>query len=74
MQRQIPLFIKAWFAVDLFLALFPPFHWIASEAPPILGTPASLVYLAGICLFTLVSVVVAYLYDGNASLWPTEER
>jgi hypothetical protein len=63
MRAQLPMLVKAWFVLDLFLILFPPLHWIASGADPLLGLPRSLVYLATVYVFIVASVVVAYFLD-----------
>jgi hypothetical protein len=63
MRAQLPMLVKAWFVLDLFLILFPPLHWIASGADPLLGLPRSLVYLAAVYVFIVASVVVAYFLD-----------
>lgn len=65
MRSRLPLFVKVWFAVDLFLALFPPVHWAVSDAEPVAGVPMSLVYLGltGLCI--MLSVVVAYFCDDS---------
>lgn len=60
MFKRLPVFIKIWFALDLFLALFPPIHWAASGGEPIFGVPRSLLYLYSLCVFIALSVVVAY--------------
>lgn len=74
MHTRLPPFIKAWFVLDLFLALFPPVHWLASDTVPLLGLPRSLVYLAGLGSFIAVSVVVAYLCDSDLSPRQTKGR
>jgi hypothetical protein len=74
MQARLPWFIKAWFVLDLFLALFPPIHWLASDTAPVMGLPRSLVYLAGLGSFIAVSVVVAYLCDSDLNLRQTKGR
>ncbi len=63
MRVPLPLFVKIWFGLDLFLALFPPLHWAASGTEPILGVPRPLFYLYGTSLFIAASVVVAYFCD-----------
>lgn len=63
MRTQLPLFIKAWFALDLFVALCPPLHWWASGAEPVLGMPRALLYLYGLSSFVALSVVAAYFCD-----------
>ena len=63
MRVPLPFFVKLWFGLDLFLALFPPLHWAASGTEPILGVTKPLLYLYGTSLFIAASVVVAYLCD-----------
>jgi hypothetical protein len=63
MRPQLPMLVKAWFALDLLLILLPPLHWIASGADPLFGLPRSLVYLAGVGTCIASSVVVAYVCD-----------
>ena len=65
MGARLPLFVKVWFALDLVLAWFPPFHWAASGADPVLGVPRSLCYLFGVELFIAASAVAACLCDGS---------
>jgi hypothetical protein len=65
MCAQLPMLVKAWFALDLFLILFPPLHWAASGADPVLGAPRALVYLLAVCAFIALSVVVACFSDGS---------
>lgn len=60
MFQRLPTYIKIWFALDLFLALFPPLHWAASGSDPVLGVPRSLLYIYSLCVFIALSVVVAY--------------
>jgi len=63
MRAPLPLFVKAWFALDLFFALWPPVHWTASRTGPILEIPGSLLYLFGLGTFIALSVAVAFFYD-----------
>jgi hypothetical protein len=63
MRLELPAFIKAWFAVDLVLALFPPVHWAMSGVDPILGIPRSLFYIYGTSFVIAASVVAAYFSD-----------
>lgn len=65
MRQSLPLFVKVWFALDLFLALFPPLHWGVSRSEPVFGIPAALLYLFGLSLFMAASVVVAYFSDDS---------
>jgi hypothetical protein len=63
MQSSLPVYVKLWFAADLFLALFPPLHWAARGPDPIFGAPLALFYIFGTSAFIALSVVVAYLAD-----------
>jgi hypothetical protein len=66
MRRQLPMLVKAWFVLDVFLAWFPPLHWAASGADPLLfGLPRSLCYVFGVSLFIAASAVVAYFCDSS---------
>lgn len=67
MGSGLPAYIKTWFAIDLFLALFPPVHWAMSGADPIFGIPRSLLYVFGTSFVVAASVVAAYFSD--RSLW-----
>jgi hypothetical protein len=63
MRTNLPMFVKAWFVLDLFLAWFPPFHWAASGADPLIfGVPRSLCYIVAVDVFIAASVIVAYLW------------
>jgi hypothetical protein len=64
MRTNLPTFVKVWFVLDLLLAWFPPLHWAASGADPLLfGVPRSLCYIIGVDFFVVASVIVAYFYD-----------
>jgi len=63
MHAQLPMLVKAWFTLDLFLVLFPPLHWAASGADPVFGVPRALLYLLSVCAFIALSVVVACICD-----------
>lgn len=65
MFARLPTFLKVWFILDLFLALFPPLHWSLGSAEPIYGVPRSLLYIYGVAFFVAASVVVAYLVHGE---------
>jgi hypothetical protein len=65
MRAQLPMLVKTWFALDLFLVLFPPLHWAASGADPMFGVPRSLLYVLAACAFIALSVVAAYFSDGS---------
>ena len=74
MRTQLPMFVKAWFALDLFLALFPPLHWTASGFDAIFGVPRALLYLFGTSLVIALSVVVAYFSDSSLHRNRTGDR
>ncbi len=74
MGSQLPLFVRAWFVVDLVLALFPPVHWAMSGADPILGLPRSLFYIFGVSFVIAASVVAAYFSDRNIRARQTGAR
>lgn len=61
MFARLPNFVKAWFILDLVLALSPPLHWTLGTTEPLYGVPRSLVYIDGVAIFVAASVVVAYL-------------
>jgi hypothetical protein len=65
MRTHLPMLVKAWFVLDLFLAWFPPLHWAASGADPVFGIPRSLCYLFAVSSFIATSVVVAYFCDSS---------
>jgi hypothetical protein len=65
MRTQLPMLVKAWFVLDLFLAWFPPLHWTASGADLVLGIPRSLCYLLVLSLFIATSILVAYFSDSS---------
>lgn len=74
MHMPLPLFVRLWFGLDLFLALFPPLHWAASGTETIFGLPRPLVYLYATSIFIAASVVVAYLCDKSFGGLQSEER
>ena len=63
MSARLPMFVRVWFVLDLLLAWFPPFHWLASGADPVFGIPRSLCYIFGVEVFIAASAVVACLCD-----------
>lgn len=63
MASRLPMIVKAWFALDLLLALFPPIHWWASGGDPVFGVPRVLFYVYGTSAFIAASVVAAYVTD-----------
>jgi hypothetical protein len=65
MRANLPMLVKTWFVLDLFLAWFPPFHWAASGADPVLGIPRALCYLFMVSSFIAASVIVAYFCDSS---------
>lgn len=65
MRTNLPLFVKAWFVLDLFLAWFPPLHWAASGADPVFGIPRALCYLFFVSAFIAASAVVAWFCDNS---------
>jgi hypothetical protein len=65
MRPNLPVLVKAWFVLDLFLAWFPPLHWAASGADLVFGLPRSLCYLFLASLFIAASVLVAYFSDSS---------
>ena len=74
MRAPLPLFVRVWFGLDLFFALFPPLHWAASGTKTLFGLPQPLVYLYGTSAFIAASVVVAYLCDKGLGGGQSGER
>jgi hypothetical protein len=65
MRTNLPMLVKAWFVLDLFLAWFPPLHWATSGAAPVFGIPRSLCYVFLVGAFIATSAVVAYFCDSS---------
>jgi hypothetical protein len=63
MRAPLSMLVKAGFALDLLLALFPPLHWAAGGADLVFGVPRSLLYLLSVSAFIALSVVVACIAD-----------
>ena len=58
------VYIWIWFALDAFLALFPPVYWIAAQPQPnILGFPCSIIYFGGLGICITASLLAAYRDD-----------
>ena len=57
----LPLAVKLWLGVDLFLALFPPLHWWARGT--LAGAPRALIYLLGTSAVIATSAVVIFVAD-----------
>ncbi|MFM0504848.1 hypothetical protein [Paraburkholderia caffeinilytica] len=56
--------VTIWFALDWFVALFPPIHWgIALPLPNVLGLPVTLAYFLGVSLCICASIAFAYWVD-----------
>jgi hypothetical protein len=62
--RPRSAYIWIWFALDAFLALFPPVYWVAAQPKPkILGFPCSIVYFVGLGILVTASLLAAYWDD-----------
>jgi len=54
--RPRSVYIWIWFALDAFLALFPPVYWVAAQPKPkIFGFPCSIVYFGALGIFIVAS-------------------
>lgn len=63
-SHEYPGWIKCWFALDAFLALFPPIYWAASgPSPSVLGLPLSVFYFVLTGVLIAGSIVAAYLVE-----------
>jgi hypothetical protein len=61
--RRSP-YIWIWFALDAFLALFPPVYWVAAQPrPKLFGLPCSIVYFGALGMFITGSLLAAYWDD-----------
>jgi len=57
-------YIWIWFALDAFLALFPPVYWVAAQPRPrIFGFPGSIIYFGSLGIFITASLLAAYWND-----------
>jgi len=57
-------YIWVWFALDAFLALFPPVYWLAAQPKPTLfGFPCSIIYFCALGIFITASLLAAYRND-----------
>jgi hypothetical protein len=57
-------YIWIWFALDAFLALFPPVYWVAAQpTPTIFGLPCSIIYFGALGVFVTASLLAAYWDD-----------
>jgi hypothetical protein len=62
--RPRSAYIWIWFALDAFLALFPPVYWVAAQPKPkIFGFSCSIVYFVGLGIFITASLLAAYRDD-----------
>jgi membrane associated rhomboid family serine protease len=62
--RPRSVYIWIWFALDAFLALFPPVYWVAAQPKPkIFGFPCSIVYFGALGIFITASLLAAYWDD-----------
>jgi len=62
--RPRSVYIWIWFALDAFVALFPPVYWIAAQPKPnIFGFPCSIIYFEGLGIFITASLLAAYRDD-----------
>jgi len=53
--------VKAWFALDVVLALAPPLYWAMDRATdPVFGVPAALAYFLGVSASIAASVLFAW--------------
>lgn len=62
--RPRAAYIWTWFALDAFLALFPPVYWIAAKPKPkLFGLPCSIIYFCALGIFITASLLSAYRDD-----------
>lgn len=60
----LPGYIKAWFYLDIILALAPPVYWLANQPDiQLFGLPIPLVYFVATALCVSLSIVCAYFCD-----------
>ncbi|HWU35609.1 MAG TPA: hypothetical protein VN023_10290 [Methylovorus sp.] len=59
--------VRAWFLLNVFVALFPPLHWAVSEHhAELLGLPATFVYFTAVSLSITLSILYAFWQDANS--------
>lgn len=59
--------IGAWFALDAFVALFPPLYWaVDGDRAPFLGVPAALAYFVAVATCITASIVAAYWAEARS--------
>jgi hypothetical protein len=57
-------YVWIWFALDAFIALFPPVYWVAAQPKPtIFGLPCSIVYFCAVSIVITASLLAAYWDD-----------
>ena len=56
---------KAWFTLNIILALCPPIYWALDNSINILGLPMTLFYFLVVCISISSSIVYAYFCDLN---------
>jgi hypothetical protein len=62
--RPRSLYVWIWFALEAFIALFPPIYWLVGQPKPtILGLPSSIVYCVALCIVIAASLLAAYWDD-----------
>ena len=62
--RPRSAYIWIWFALDVFLALFPLVYWVVAQSKPtIFGFPCSIVYFGALSIFITASLLAAYWDD-----------
>ncbi|ACT50603.1 MULTISPECIES: hypothetical protein [Methylovorus] len=56
--------VRTWFLLNVFVALYPPLYWAASEHRElILGLPATFVYFTAVSLSITLSILYAFWQD-----------
>jgi hypothetical protein len=71
--RPRSLYIWIWFALDAFIALFPPVYWVAGQPiPGIFGLPSSIVYFVALGIVITASLLMAYWDDERRGAFPED--
>lgn len=59
--------VRVWFLLNVFVALYPPLYWAASEHRELLlGLPATFVYFTVVSLSITLSILYAFWQDASS--------
>ncbi len=61
---------RAWFLINVFISLYPPFYWEAGHSNTfVFGLPVTFIYFMSICISITLSILYAYWEEATREGW-----